>query len=176
MTNPGARTVSFDFNYSIELAGLINFKIITPYLAKSRAMSRSIGTEGGDGLCMNHNAAVWSCSETLLEGSGTLSILAPLNQEFYIDVFGRAGQANTDWIDSTSVAVQIAFDPFGYLALDPSDPDADKLTLSTIKGLGDNTLVSPIPGSALEYVPIPAAAWLFGSGLIGLIGFARRKA
>ena len=25
-------------------------------------------------------------------------------------------------------------------------------------------------------VPIPAAAWLFGSGLIGLVGFARRKA
>jgi len=25
-------------------------------------------------------------------------------------------------------------------------------------------------------VPVPAAAWLFGSGLIGLIGFARRKA
>ena len=24
-------------------------------------------------------------------------------------------------------------------------------------------------------VPIPAAAWLFGSGLLGLIGFARRK-
>lgn len=24
-------------------------------------------------------------------------------------------------------------------------------------------------------VPVPAAAWLFGSGLIGLIGFARRK-
>ena len=25
-------------------------------------------------------------------------------------------------------------------------------------------------------VPVPAAVWLFGSGLIGLIGFARRKA
>jgi hypothetical protein len=24
-------------------------------------------------------------------------------------------------------------------------------------------------------VPVPAAAWLFGSGLIGLIGIARRK-
>ena len=24
-------------------------------------------------------------------------------------------------------------------------------------------------------VPIPAAAWLFGSGLLGLIGMARRK-
>jgi len=24
-------------------------------------------------------------------------------------------------------------------------------------------------------VPVPAAFWLFGSGLIGLVGFARRK-
>ena len=28
----------------------------------------------------------------------------------------------------------------------------------------------------INAVPIPAAAWLFTSGLIGLIGFARRKA
>ncbi len=28
---------------------------------------------------------------------------------------------------------------------------------------------------ALAYVPIPAAVWLFGSGLLGLIGIARRK-
>ena len=27
----------------------------------------------------------------------------------------------------------------------------------------------------MTVVPIPAAVWLFGSGLIGLIGFARRK-
>jgi len=25
-------------------------------------------------------------------------------------------------------------------------------------------------------VPVPAAVWLFGSGLIGLVGVARRKA
>jgi hypothetical protein len=30
-------------------------------------------------------------------------------------------------------------------------------------------------GSAVAPVPIPAAVWLFGSGLIGLIGMARRK-
>lgn len=30
--------------------------------------------------------------------------------------------------------------------------------------------------SAVAEVPIPAAAWLFGSGLLGLIGIARRKA
>jgi len=30
--------------------------------------------------------------------------------------------------------------------------------------------------TALATVPVPAAAWLFGSGLIGLVGVARRKA
>jgi hypothetical protein len=29
--------------------------------------------------------------------------------------------------------------------------------------------------SSASIVPFPAAAWLFGSGLIGLIGVARRK-
>ena len=28
---------------------------------------------------------------------------------------------------------------------------------------------------AVQAVPVPAAAWLFGSGLIGLVGFARGK-
>ena len=27
----------------------------------------------------------------------------------------------------------------------------------------------------IQAVPVPAAAWLFGSGLLGLVGFARRK-
>ena len=32
-----------------------------------------------------------------------------------------------------------------------------------------------IAGTEVSAVPVPAAAWLFGSGLIGLIGVARRK-
>ena len=40
--------------------------------------------------------------------------------------------------------------------------------------------VSPSPSGVVVFaevatVPVPAAAWLFGSGLIGLIGLARRK-
>ena len=34
----------------------------------------------------------------------------------------------------------------------------------------DNVVLSGVPG-----VPIPASVWLFGSGLLGLIGIARRK-
>ena len=32
-----------------------------------------------------------------------------------------------------------------------------------------------MPGSLPPQVPVPAAMWLFGSGLIGLVGVARRK-
>jgi hypothetical protein len=38
--------------------------------------------------------------------------------------------------------------------------------------VGDGTFVNP--GAAV--VPVPAAVWLFGSGLLGLVGVARRKA
>lgn len=37
------------------------------------------------------------------------------------------------------------------------------------------TLRGAIVGNDLANVPVPAAVWLFGSGLIGLIGVARRK-
>lgn len=40
-------------------------------------------------------------------------------------------------------------------------------------GFGDWFLVDDI---TLNAVPVPAAVWLFGSGLLGLIGLARRKA
>ena len=43
---------------------------------------------------------------------------------------------------------------------------------------GANAVVfnSPVTSSTWSVVPIPAAAWLFGSGLLGMIGVARRKA
>jgi len=47
--------------------------------------------------------------------------------------------------------------------------------LGTFDGFDDN--FGSISGTwdATTYVPVPAALWLFGSGLIGLAGFARRK-
>ena len=50
-------------------------------------------------------------------------------------------------------------------------------------GLWQDGNLQPIPavdvtyvGATLNPVPVPAAVWLFGSGLIGLVGVARRKA
>lgn len=51
-----------------------------------------------------------------------------------------------------------------FIAADTSDAILDSAVyISSLSG------VNPVP------VPVPAAAWLFGSGLLGLIGVARRK-
>jgi len=42
-------------------------------------------------------------------------------------------------------------------------------------GKGDNIYAWAVHSGDVSPVPVPAAAWLFGSGIIGLIGVARRK-
>ena len=49
----------------------------------------------------------------------------------------------------------------------------------SINALGDSfafPLDADTVGASVQVVPVPAAVWLFGTGLIGLIGFAKRKA
>jgi hypothetical protein len=50
-------------------------------------------------------------------------------------------------------------------------------TLSTSQKTagGPSTATYSFSGSAAPAVPVPAAAWLFGSGLVGLAGAARRR-
>jgi hypothetical protein len=44
-------------------------------------------------------------------------------------------------------------------------------------GFGTNFLVDDIElnGSSIPAVPIPAAVWLFGTAMIGLFGFGKRR-
>jgi hypothetical protein len=42
-------------------------------------------------------------------------------------------------------------------------------------GHGDHTIIGNLTSLTTSPVPLPAAAWLFGSGMIALIGLARRK-
>jgi hypothetical protein len=69
-----------------------------------------------------------------------------------MDAFATAVSASFTLTQGANVEFFIADGPNGY------------------EYSGDN-----FGGISLSTVPVPAAAWLFGSGLIGLIGIARRK-
>ena len=53
-------------------------------------------------------------------------------------------------------------------------PPPGSLFTAHLLNSGDNELIS-IANTSISSVPVPAAVWLFGSGLIGLIAVARRK-
>ena len=125
-----------------------------------------------NGLCQeylngNLQESFFTSSGTWSE-TGTHVISAHSNQWFVLDLMA----------ESTAIpngSAYAAIDP--YLHYDFTWPygDWDNWTLDTINGLEDYTLVTPIQGSALiAPVPIPSAAWLFCTGLIGIFGIRRK--
>ena len=79
---------------------------------------------------------------------------------------------NTTWDDATAQAN-------GWVKEDAAVPSFsalwDDVYTTEVRVLGTDTLLAGIDNYHAHIVPIPAAVWLFGSGLIGLIGVARRK-
>lgn len=79
---------------------------------------------------------------------------------------------------------------FDLLSLNIIDQEVDLLTLKGTGLLHDTdgvftstnavweltTRTNNSYGITITAVPVPAAVWLFGSGLLGLVGYARRKA
>lgn len=111
---------------------------------------------------------------------GSLHVLGKINfltlgssSSFFGDMVITAG-----WDDSNSVTM---FD-FSPIAFDGSNHNGLFITDGLLAG---NLLEFHVTSSLLAIVdnpfpvyspvPVPAALWLFGSGLIGLVGVARRK-
>lgn len=87
-------------------------------------------------------------------------------------LLGQYGEGNSFTVaDSNSITMSIARLPDGIdTNINASDFNSACITpgSANISGTGDCSVnVNP--------VPVPAAVWLFGSGLIGLIGISRRK-
>jgi len=76
-------------------------------------------------------------------------------------------QSVADWLASAGVSV-----PSGWSSLNAYGVSADG---SVVVGVGDSPAGTQAWIAQVTPVPLPATFWLFGSGLVGLIGFARRK-
>ena len=75
----------------------------------------------------------------------------------------------------------LLFTPFGDIYDDLVGVDGNPIATAVVSAAppGAESFIGSAFGeftfAAAQPVPVPAAAWLFGSGLIGLIGIARRK-
>lgn len=108
-------------------------------------------------------------------GSIQQSLTTVLGTEYIISIDRQGGLSNV-LIDGvglslTSGAISGAWTTFTgtFTATSASS------LLSINNGAPGNPIVFVDNVSVVSAVPVPAAAWLFGSGLIGLIGLSRRK-
>ena len=145
------------------------------------ATSSASGTTNGGGFSQAETDLYFS---NITNSSGqTLIFSFGYDITAIAEATGDLAEANAQvsWfgIDVPGVAAVARSDPF---AGPPSFMDASKSDSFTIElGAGGFTQFQTevwTIGSAFStpaIVPVPAAVWLFGSGLLGLVGVARRK-
>lgn len=101
------------------------------------------------------------------------------NYRFLDAIYGGSDECNygTSYIYSCALTTDVYYDTLGTpsMAWIEGDSGFDATSIPYVEYIDRS---DPNHGSLLvriSAVPIPATVWLFGSGLIGLIGLARRK-
>jgi len=94
------------------------------------------------------------CQDTVLFDAGTLASTGVNNA-----LWDMGGSLDLSWGSDTKVRLTIQ----------------NNLTAETTES-GENAFIQKKFSVTIPQVPVPAAVWLFGSGLLGLVGVARRKA
>ena len=181
--------VSFNINAAIIDNGLTTLDTDTGYewldVTETTNCSYEIMSSGGNCNAIDLNSwtfastadvyQLWSNAGITIENSITYTVastaeiislvnLVGITFTTYPPIYGVNG-----FVSDASVQVaQLSVDgdtSRDFTFIEPSNDSTKQF--STIGGWFYQTNIPP--------VPLPAAVWLFGSGLIGLIGFARRK-
>ena len=158
--------------------------------ASSQAMTIWAVESGQDPFSNSQGTLALSAGTTTLDLYYDVGTDTSYGYDFTLDINGTGSIANVGGGDSDLGNIfgtgwrQLGGSVYGvtggsFLAFS-FDFTADPGTSLLISGsyTDANFLDATISSStfaSVSAVPVPAAVWLFGSGLIGLIGFARRK-
>jgi predicted extracellular nuclease len=176
--NPGTSAVSLN-NYAIEL---INGTNSTSY--RSIDLSGfSIAANGyfvvcGDAsLVANCNYSFTTINSWFQNGAPdavalyeNANLLDSLSYEGLLSGFTEGNFLAVS--DSNTEMMSISRMPNGF---DSNDNNLDFQLGCITPGTGNISGSGDCSSASVSAVPLPAAAWLFGSGILGIAGFARRK-
>ena len=115
-------------------------------------------------------------------GTGSLAAsdgtLANFGKFSYTLPMGPIPMATTTWNTTTIGGAGLGTNPSGTLPLIADTIGGSPMVAGPFPGFNANFDIQTIHVDSIEttgQVPVPAAVWLFGSGLLGLVGVARRK-
>lgn len=150
-------------------------------------MSMDMTTGGGNAAISpstTFSGYMWTAGSIQMQASGPGTVHAHMlfnwNGNFNIPVevdFSMTGGPSTFTI--TTLASDARGGTLGVLGIPmASGPfpgwNATFGGTATVTGMDESATI-PSPDIIAHHVPVPAAVWLFGSGLLGLVGVARRK-
>lgn len=161
-SNSVAGFMNFDMMTGAGTASLTPFTTFLGYYWTATGITMQITSAPGD--------PVVAAANMLFHWNGNLSI--PVSMNWAIDQFGYLTtlDGNGDGIPGTPMVSG----PFPGFNATFAGQLGSLACLSTAPPCNYNPCNDGLCGAVVA--PIPAAAWLLGSGLLGLIGVARRKA
>ena len=117
------------------------------------------------------SSATWSLSiNDLAQGAYDIYYYAPAHTSVPTGAFTINGTARQSLNGSTTMSQGVSWDVLFGVAIDATET----LTITRV-GTSGNAGLSGLQIVSASAVPVPAAIWLFGTALIGLVGFGKRR-
>jgi hypothetical protein len=117
----------------------------------------------------------YTTGEVITGGATPASDGLTFSKYSYTLPVGPSPMATTTWNTTTigGAACTLGCNPSGTLPLSADSIGGSPMPFGPFPGWNANFDIKTITITAP--VPVPAAVWLFGSGLVGLVGVARRR-